>query len=87
MAILNPEFPRSVMYCLHRIEQIINNLSHENVGGTPQLQKQIGRLRAKVEFVEIDQFTSAQFKDFLTETKKDFYQLSSTLGQTYFAYQ
>lgn len=87
MAILNPEFPRSVMYCLHRIEQIINNLSHENVGGTPQLQKQIGRLRAKVEFVEIDQFTSAQLKDFLTETKKDFYQLSSTLGQTYFAYQ
>ena len=87
MAILNPEFPRSVMYCLHRIEQIINSLSHENVGGTPQLQKQIGRLRAKVQFVEIEQFTSAQLKDFLTETKKDFYQLSSTLGQTYFAYQ
>jgi hypothetical protein len=40
-----------------------------------------------VEFVEIDQFTSAQLKGFLTETKKDFYQLSSTLGQTYFAYQ
>jgi len=87
MAILNPEFPQSVLYCLQRIDQIINALSHENIGGTPQPQKQIGRLHAKVQYLEMDGFSDAQLKAFLLDTKNDFFQLSNTLGKTYFAYQ
>jgi uncharacterized alpha-E superfamily protein len=87
MAILNADFPRSLLYCLQHIDRIIGTLSHENVGGTPQLEKQIGRLRAKVQFAETDQFTAAYLRTFLSETKNDFYQLSNTLAKTYFAYQ
>jgi uncharacterized alpha-E superfamily protein len=87
MAIQNHEFPRSILYCVQHIDQIIHDLRHENLEGTPVLKKQTGRLRAKVEYADMDNLKDQQLRAFLGEIKQDFYQLSNTLGKTYFAYQ
>jgi uncharacterized alpha-E superfamily protein len=87
MAIMNTEFPRSVLYCIHRIDQIVNSLRNENMDGTPHLQKQVGRLRAKVEYAEMNTLNGPELGQFLQEVRQEFYKLSDVLGKTYFAYQ
>ncbi|MBL7814503.1 MAG: alpha-E domain-containing protein [Saprospiraceae bacterium] len=86
MALLNTDFPRSVLYCLIRLDRTIRGMTHENMEATPQLQKIIGRLRSAVEYSDMDTIAEKGLHDFLAEVKNDLYGFSNALSRSYFAY-
>ncbi|MBL7784207.1 MAG: alpha-E domain-containing protein [Saprospiraceae bacterium] len=86
LAILNPQFPRSLAYCLFRLDRTIQHLADEYPESSDSVKKIIGRLRAKVEFADMESISSVGLHTFLTEMKNNFYQFSNALGKTYFAY-
>ena len=86
LAILNAQFPRSLAYCLFRLDRTIQHLADEYPESSDQVKKIIGRLRAKVEFADVESISGAGLHTFLTEMKLNFYQFSNALGRTYFAY-
>jgi uncharacterized alpha-E superfamily protein len=86
LAILNAQFPRSLAYCLFRLDRTIQHLADEYPESSDQVKKIIGRLRAKVEFADVESISGTGLHTFLTEMKLNFYQFSNALGRTYFAY-
>ena len=86
MALLNTDFPRSVLYCLIRLDRTIRGMSSENMEATPHLQKLIGRLRSTVEYSDIESISEKGLHDFLAEVKNNLYGFSNALSRSYFAY-
>ena len=86
MTLLNKQFPRSVLYCLIRLDRTIRGMSGENIEATPKLQRLIGRLRSMVEYADDESITEKGLHDFLVEIRKDLYGFSSALSRSYFAY-
>ncbi len=86
LAILNAHFPRSLAYCLFRLDRIIQNLSQEQMETSEPLKKIIGRLRAKVEFADMESIIQTGLHPFLTGMKTDFHRFSTALSRSYFAY-
>ena len=86
LAILNAQFPRSLAYCLFRLDRTVQHLTDEYPESSDQVKKIIGRLRAKVEFADMESISGVGLHTFLTEMKLNFYQFSNALGRTYFAY-
>jgi len=84
MVLLNAQFPRSVLYCVIRLGRVIEGMPEENANPTPQLKRIAGRLRAKVEFADLDAISVSGLHDFFTELKEEFYGLSDGLGKAYF---
>lgn len=86
LAILNAQFPRSLAYCLFRLDRVIQNLTEEYPESTEPLKKRIGRLRSKVEFADMEMISNMGLHAFLIEMKQDFFQFSNALGRGFFAY-
>ena len=86
LAILNPEFPRSILYCTTRLDRTMREMAQENISATPQLQKIVGRLRSKIEYTDIETISQTGLHRFLSEVRQDFFAFSTALGKTYFAY-
>lgn len=86
MTLLNTNFPRSVLYCLIRLDRTIRGMKTENIEATPQLQKLIGRVRSMVEYSDIDSISEQGLHSFLSEVKTHLYQFSNSLSRSYFSY-
>jgi uncharacterized alpha-E superfamily protein len=86
LALLNDDFPRSVLYCVSRMNMVMRELAHENSDATLQLQKIVGRLRSKVEYADMDSIAEQGLHPFLVGVKNDIYAFSNALERTYFAY-
>jgi uncharacterized alpha-E superfamily protein len=85
LAILNSQFPRSLAYCLFRLDRTIQIVADENPANAEPLRKLMGRLRSKVEFADMDIIEKMGLQRFLADLKADFYQLSNTIGTNFFA--
>ncbi len=86
LAILTTEFPRSVLYCVIRLDRVIRGMSNENLEATPQLQKIIGRLRSKVEYADMESISEMGLHAFLSDIKAEINTFSNTMSKTYFSY-
>lgn len=86
LAILTTEFPRSVLYCVIRLDRVVRGMANENLEATPQLRKLTGRLRSKVEFADIESISAMGLHSFLADVKEDIFIFSNALSKTYFAY-
>jgi uncharacterized alpha-E superfamily protein len=86
LAILNPDFPRSILYCVQRMSKVVDELAHENQEGAAVLQKIIGRLRSKIAYTDVDTIAQEGLHEFLLAIKKEIYEFSTALSQRYFAY-
>jgi uncharacterized alpha-E superfamily protein len=86
MTLLNVHFPRSVLYSLVRLDRTVRGMSNENIEAAPQLQKLIGRLRATVEYTDLEQISEVGLHDFLSDVKADLYAFSNALSKSYFQY-
>lgn len=86
MALLNTTFPRSVLYCVIRLDRVMAGMTNENAEATANLKKIIGRLRAMVEYSDIDSISKKGLHAFLIDVKKDLFDFGNTLSQGYFAY-
>lgn len=86
MTLLNTNFPRSVLYCLIRLDRVIRGMTGENMETTPQLQKIIGRLRSSVEYSDIQSISEKGLHAFLSDVRNDLSKFSNALSRSYFAY-
>jgi uncharacterized alpha-E superfamily protein len=86
LAVLNTNFPRSVLYCLKRLTTIVDNLTKSDPERGDHLIKLMGRLKAKVEYSDIDSMSEMGFHEYLIDIKKDIYGFSNALAERYFAY-
>ena len=86
MALLNTDFPRSVLYCLVRLDRTIRDMADENIEATPQLQKIIGRVRSMVAYADIQSISEKGLHNFLADVKSNLYNFSNSLTRSYFAY-
>jgi uncharacterized alpha-E superfamily protein len=86
MTLLNTNFPRSVLYCLVRLDRVMKGMSDENLEASPRLQKSIGRLRSMVEYADIDSISKKGLHEFLTDVKSNLYEFSNDLSHNYLAY-
>jgi uncharacterized alpha-E superfamily protein len=84
---LHPQFPHSVLYCLGRMRNYLNQVIGENnaTGNLPLLNL-FGRLISQVEFADENNLRNNNLKRFIDDTKSSIYPFTNTLGQTFFAY-
>jgi uncharacterized alpha-E superfamily protein len=58
--LLDPEFPRSVRFCVHQAEDSLHALTATLPGSQPSgAQRHLGRLRAQLDFATIDEILAA----------------------------
>jgi uncharacterized alpha-E superfamily protein len=86
MTLLNTDFPRSVLYCLVRLDRTLRSISGADIEATAQLQKMVGRLRSMVEYADIQSISDKGLHAFLSDVKSNLHGLSSALSRSYFAY-
>jgi uncharacterized alpha-E superfamily protein len=85
MGILNAQFPRSMAYCFFRIERIMQNLAADHVEADDLMKRQVGRMRAKVEFSDLDSISKMGLHSFLHDLRNDLYSFSNQLERNYFS--
>lgn len=84
---LHPQFPHSVLYCLARMRNYLNQVVGENnASGNLPLLHQFGRLISQVEFADVGNIRNNNLKRFIHDTKSSIYPFTNTLDQTFFAY-
>lgn len=86
MAIFNPEFPRSILYCVTRLQRYLEDLQEKNQGESPVAQKQIGKLKARLQFTEMEEIAEMGLHRFLKDIRSELYAFGDALSRTYFAY-
>lgn len=87
MIIMNTNFPRSILYSVKKISQIMEKIALERVDGDAGLEKLIGRLRSKIEYSDLETISKIGLHDYLEEIINDIHHISSKLSKDYFAYQ
>jgi len=86
MGILNIQFPRSMAYCLFRLERIIQNQPEDGLETGEPLKKIIGRMRSKVEYADMKSISRMGLHFYLSDLKNDLYSLSNSLSRNFFYY-
>lgn len=66
--LLSPSFPRAVLYCLRSAEVQLSVLG-EGVPGIGRSRRMLGRLRASVEFRNVDELVEEGLTSFLTDLR------------------
>jgi len=86
-ALFNEDFTRSLVYSLTRIDKYLKDVVTEfNSPDHAALLRCFGRLRSKVQYMDIDNLNSLTLQEFLEEVKHDLLYFSKLLGQGFFSY-
>ena len=85
--IFNKNFPRSLIYSLHRIQRYLKEIAeHTKIEGSITLEKQLGRICSKVDFADMDTIKEEGLPQFLDSLRNDLTEFSKQLTQIYFSY-
>lgn len=85
--IINPDFPRSLMYSLTRINRYLEDVVSENRSEENQaLIRAFGRLYSYVKFIDFDTLDALTLQQFLETVKKGLLDVGRRLGQSFFSY-
>ena len=85
--LFNVDFPRSVLYSLNQLHKYTERLrADKNTEGFSQLDFQIGKLRSKVLYSDVQSVSRIGLHHYLTEITTDISEIGNTLNQYYFAY-
>jgi len=85
--VTNPDFPRSVIYALQRIEKYLQDVTHDNpIREVVALQKQFGRLRSLVEYTDVNMLDSQNLRPLLQNVRQQTWEFSSALSKIFFSY-
>jgi len=80
--LLNQEFPRSVLYCLQQVERLLGLLADS--GAQTNVERAIGRVRARAEFCDIATIVNSGLDQFLEELQREIYQVSEEVEDHFF---
>ncbi len=85
--LFNTDFPRSILYSLNHLHKYTERLRAEkNTEGFTQLDFQIGKLRSKVLYSDVQSVSRIGLHHYLTEITTDISEIGVTLNKYYFAY-
>ncbi|MBL7856401.1 MAG: alpha-E domain-containing protein [Cyclobacteriaceae bacterium] len=85
--LFNTEFPRSVLYSLNQLQRYFNRLrSDQNTDGFNKVDFQIGKLRSKIQYSDVQSVSSMGLHQYLMDITDDIRAIGITLNQYYFAY-
>lgn len=85
--IFNQDFTRSVQYALERISKYLEGMTATNPDQKAiALQKQLGRLKSRVEFTDVPNLNSQQIKELLIDIRRQVWDFSSALSKLFFSY-
>jgi uncharacterized alpha-E superfamily protein len=80
--LLDPDFPRSVLYCLRQVErqlQILTNETHQT-----SLERAIGRVRARTEYCDIGSILGSGLDEFLEELQEEIFTVAAEVDLHFF---
>ena len=80
--LLNPEFPRSVLYCLRQVEAQIEVLT--GAGQQTKVERAVGRVRARAEFCDIERVLNGGLDQFLEELQGEIYEVGEEVDAHFF---
>ncbi len=86
MIIMNTNFPRSILYSVKKISHIMEKIGHERTEADLQLEKNIGRLRSRIEYSDLESISKIGLHQYLDEIIDDVFTFSNKLSKVYFAY-
>ena len=86
MIVMNTNFPRSILYSVKKISDIMEKITHEQTDADANLEKVIGRLRSRIEYSDLDTIAKVGLHKFLEEIVADIFNFSDKLSKVYFAY-
>lgn len=85
--LFNPDFVRSLVYSMNRINRYFNNIIDENNRVKDVfLEKYFGRLYSYVIFTDFDLLNSFVLRSFLAQVKSQIIEFSRRLSQKFFSY-
>lgn len=85
--VINPEFTRSLVYCLSRIDKYLYDITQENPSPENKaLVRCFGRLYSNVRYIELNSLNAVTLQEFFETTKRDLLDFSRRLGQCFFSY-
>lgn len=84
--IFNKRFPRSIYYCVGKLQQHIHRLyGNANSGARhPPLEKELGRLMADLEYTEIDEVIAKGLHEFLDDLQCRLNLIDTQIAATFF---
>jgi len=85
--LFNVDFPRSVLYSVNQLHRYFGRLkSSENTEGYNKVDFQLGKLRSKLQYSDVQSVSRIGLHHYLTEIGTDIQEIGRTLNQYYFAY-
>jgi len=85
--LLNPEFPQSVRFAAVRLEAALRSLAgYSRRGEVGRVERLAGRLRASLEYAQVDEILSDGPDAYLTNISRQCSQIHSALYQSFVAY-
>jgi len=82
--ILDRDFPRSILNCLLRAEQSVIKLSGSSFGFNNTAQKQLGALKAQLEYTDIDEIIIRGIHDYLDDIQQKLNGISTAIYEAFF---
>jgi uncharacterized alpha-E superfamily protein len=84
--ILDPTFPRAIRYCLIKGEDSLHAISGSE-RGTHQnpAEKQLGRLRAELDFADIEDCIAGGLHEFVDRFQAELNRVGDAIFETFFA--
>ncbi|WP_340202262.1 alpha-E domain-containing protein [Ascidiimonas sp. W6] len=82
--ILDKTFPRSMLCCLIQAEQSVNAITGNSSGFTNIAEKQLGKLKAELEFAEIEDIFKSGLHEYLDEFQQKLNKISTHFYDSFF---
>lgn len=86
MVIYDVQFPRSLLYSISKALIVFEKIFKDKHSNEVKLHKQLGRLKNKIEFSDIDSISHMGLHNYLTDIIHEVYDFNNALGTHYFAY-
>lgn len=84
--ILDPEFPRSIRFCLFEVERSLHQISGTPIGTWRNAaERTVGRVRAELEFVTISEIVSDGMHEFLDRLQSQLNAIDQDIFKTFFS--
>lgn len=83
--ILDKSFPRSILKCVTSSEQSLNNIHGNSLMGTNPALKELGKLKASLEFTDIHEIFSGGLHEFLENLQLRINDTSDVIFKTFFS--
>ncbi|PWT71480.1 MAG: alpha-E domain-containing protein [Bacteroidetes bacterium] len=85
--VLNPDFPRSVVYSISQLHRYFSRLkSDKNLDAHNKIEFMIGKIQSKIKYSSVENIMKQSLHPFLNEVKEDVYDVGNALNHYYFGH-